>query len=147
MWLVPGDLEVLEAIVEDRGRPALDGERGQRQRLARELQLRLLEVRLQLMAYLRADPGVLDEEIEAPLFVAGAPRTGTTLLHGLLATDPAHRAPLGWELLRPLPPPDPDPEKRARDPRIGIVERELTLRPGQVLVIDFDSEEKRFEFL
>lgn len=95
--------------------------------MTRRFLLRLLEVRLQLMAYLRADPGVLDEPIEAPLFVAGAPRTGTTLLHALLAADPAGRAPLGWELLWPVPPPDPDPERRANDARIALAERELTL--------------------
>ncbi|MEZ4334332.1 MAG: sulfotransferase [Myxococcota bacterium] len=95
--------------------------------MTRRFLLRLLEVRLQLMAYLRADPGVLDEPIEAPLFVAGAPRTGTTLLHALLAADPAGRAPLGWELLWPVPPPEPDPERRASDARIALAERELTL--------------------
>ncbi len=95
--------------------------------MTRRFVLRLLAVRLQLMAYLRSDPGVLDEEIVAPLFVAGAPRTGTTLLHALLAVDPSHRAPLGWELLWPVPPPDPDPGRRASDPRIALAERELTL--------------------
>lgn len=95
--------------------------------MTRRFVLRLLGVRLQLMAYLHCDSGVLDEPIVAPLFVAGAPRTGTTLLHALLAADPAHRAPLGWELLWPVPPPVPDPARRARDPRIEIAERELTL--------------------
>lgn len=95
--------------------------------MARRFLLRILEVRLQLMAYLRADPGVRDEPIERPLFVAGGPRTGTTVLYELLAGDPVLRAPLGWELLRPLPPPDPDPALRARDPRIGLADRELVL--------------------
>lgn len=95
--------------------------------MTRRFLLRLLEVRLQLMAYLRADPGVVDEPIEQPLVVAGAPRTGTTLLYELLAGDPALRAPLGWELLRPLPPPDPDPARRAADPRVGLADRELVL--------------------
>jgi hypothetical protein len=95
--------------------------------LTRRFLLRLLEVRLQLMATLRADPGVRDEPIEAPLFVAGAPRTGTTILHALLAADPAHRAPLGWELLRPVPPPDPDPARRAGDARIALADAELVL--------------------
>jgi hypothetical protein len=95
--------------------------------LTRRFLLRLLEVRLQLMAYLRADPGVRDEPIAAPLFVAGAPRTGTTILHALLAADPAHRAPLGWELLRPVPPPDPDAARRASDARIALADRELVL--------------------
>ena len=56
--------------------------------MTRRFLLRLLEVRLQLMATLRADPGVREEPIETPLFVAGAPRTGTTILHAILAADP-----------------------------------------------------------
>jgi hypothetical protein len=95
--------------------------------MARRFLLRLLEVRLQLMAYLHADPGVRDEPIERPLFIAGAPRSGTTLLYELIASDPALRAPLGWELLRPLPPPDADPARRATDPRIALADRELVL--------------------
>jgi hypothetical protein len=125
--LFPVD-EMIEAL--DRVLDAIDREASLHEMgrfMTRRFLLRLLEVRLQLMAYLRADPGVVDEPIEAPLFVAGAPRTGTTLLHALLAADPARRAPLGWELLRPVPPPDPDPARRARDPRIEVVERELTL--------------------
>lgn len=66
---------------------------------------RLLEQRLALDAYVAADPGVLDEQIVEPWFVVGAPRTGTTILYGLLAQDPNHRVPEGWELLRPVPPP------------------------------------------
>ncbi len=125
--LFPADemIEALDRVLDAIGNEAALHEMGRF--MTRRFVLRLLEVRLQLMAYLRADPGVVDEEIDAPLFVAGAPRTGTTLLHALLATDPAHRAPLGWELLRPLPPPDADPERRARDPRVAIVERELTM--------------------
>lgn len=95
--------------------------------LARRFVLRILEVRLQLMDYLRQDPGVLDEPIEAPIFIAGAPRTGTTILHALLAADPAHRVPLGWELLRPVPPPSEDPTEFAADPRIELADRELVL--------------------
>ena len=87
--------------------------------------VRLLEVRLQLERYLREDPGVLDEQIAEPVFVVGAPRTGTTILHGLLAQDDAHRVPLGWELLRPVPPPTPD--SWANDPRIALADRELVL--------------------
>ena len=95
--------------------------------LTRRFLLRILEVRLQLIRYLREDPAVRDEPIEAPLFVAGAPRTGTTILYGLLQRDPAHRVPEGWELLRPVPPPDADPERAAQDPRIPLADRELQL--------------------
>lgn len=93
--------------------------------MARRFLVRLLEVRIQLMAHLRRDPGVQDEAIVRPVFVAGAPRTGTTILHALLAADPRHRVPEGWELLRPVPPPSPDPERFARDPRIALADREL----------------------
>lgn len=95
--------------------------------MTRRFLLRLLEGRLQLMDWLRTDPGVQDESIQAPLFVAGAPRTGTTILHTLLAADVSHRVPEGWELLRPVPPPSPDPERFAADPRIDLANRELVL--------------------
>jgi hypothetical protein len=95
--------------------------------MTRRFLLRLLEVRMQLMDLLREDPGVQEERIERPLFVAGAPRTGTTILHRLLAADPRHRVPEGWELLRPVPPPSPDPIRFASDPRIALAERELVL--------------------
>mgnify|MGYP001816025331 CR=1 FL=1 len=39
------------------------------------------------------------------MFVFGIPRTGTTLLSNLLATDPARRSPLTWEIDDPVPPP------------------------------------------
>ncbi|MFM8304298.1 MAG: sulfotransferase family protein [Actinomycetota bacterium] len=84
---------------------------------------RLVEQRLALDAYCTRDPGVADEVIDAPWVVAGAPRTGTTALHALLAQDPRHRVPEGWELLRPAPP--PDPATRDRDVRIALADREL----------------------
>ena len=95
--------------------------------MSRRMILRLLEVRIQLNDYLAADPGTLDEPIDEPIFVIGAPRTGTTVMHGLLAQDPARRAPEGWELLRPVPPPHPDPDIRAADPRIALAGAELVM--------------------
>ena len=95
--------------------------------MSRRMILRLLEVRIQLTDHLAADPGTGEEPIEAPIFVIGAPRTGTTVMHGVLAVDPAHRAPEGWELLRPVPPPHPDPDIRATDPRIALAGAELVM--------------------
>ena len=40
-----------------------------------------------------------------PIVIVGQPRTGTTILHDLMAQDPANRAPLSWEIERPVPPP------------------------------------------
>lgn len=95
--------------------------------MSRRMILRLLEVRIQLNDYLVADPDTLNEPIDQPIFVIGAPRTGTTVMHGVLAQDPAHRAPEGWELLRPVPPPHPDPDVRATDPRIALAGAELVM--------------------
>lgn len=120
-------LDVALAALEDEAQLTLTG-----RWLTRRFLLRLLEVRLQLVAYVAADPGVRDEEIAAPVFVTGAPRTGTTILFDLLATDPAHRVPEGWELLRPVPPPSPDPDEFGRDPRIALADLELRL-PQEVV--------------
>ena len=56
-------------------------------------------------------PDVARQEIREPLFIVGLPRSGTTLLHTLLAADPEHRAPLTWEVMTPSPP-TRDNEKR-----------------------------------
>ncbi|MDH3705636.1 MAG: sulfotransferase [Acidimicrobiia bacterium] len=91
----------------------------------RRFVLRLLQGRLLLDRYAHDDPGVADEPVVEPVFVVGAPRTGTTLTHRLLAADPRLRAPQGWELLHPVPPPT-DATFEA-DPRIGMADRELSL--------------------
>ena len=53
----------------------------------------------------RARYPIADEVIERPLFATGEPRSGTTLLHALLACDPNGRALRFWELMHPSPPP------------------------------------------
>ena len=65
--------------------------------------LRMLQTWLRLQATWSATPAIASEPIEAPLFVVGPPRTGTTILLELLALDPSLRAPLAWEALHPLP--------------------------------------------
>ena len=92
--------------------------------LTRRFLLRLIEVRFRLMAAVARDPGIAEEEIHAPVVVAGAPRTGTTILHRLLAADRRHRVPWGWELLRPVPASSEDPAAD-RDARIALAEEEL----------------------
>ncbi|HWC12224.1 MAG TPA: sulfotransferase [Acidimicrobiales bacterium] len=66
--------------------------------------LRHLRNRLYLRAHLAAEPGRQRPAVEAPLVITGLPRTGTTLLHNLLALDPAHRVLRFWEALHPVPP-------------------------------------------
>jgi len=50
-------------------------------------------------------PDIAQQKIEKPIFIIGFPRTGTTILHDILAQDPANRAPMTWEVMFPSPPP------------------------------------------
>jgi len=74
-----------------------------------------LSNRLRVHAHLSSHPDVQNVPIPKPVIVTGLPRTGTTLLQGLLATDPAHRALQRWELFNPIPP--PTLESYESDPR------------------------------
>ena len=58
-----------------------------------------------------------------PIVIVGQARTGTTILYDLLAQDPATRAPLTWEVDRPVPP--PETATYLTDPRIDEVDAEL----------------------
>jgi Sulfotransferase family len=57
-------------------------------------------------------PGITQQEIREPLFIVGLPRSGTTLLHTLLAADPEHRVPLTWEVMSPSPPTRDNEQRR-----------------------------------
>lgn len=88
------------------GQVTLSGERAQEV----ELQLRkLLATRLRLAADRERIPAIAEERIERPIFVIGFARTGTTLIHSLLAEDPCARAPLWWHTHDPSPPPGETP--------------------------------------
>lgn len=60
-----------------------------------------------------------DEQVVAPVFATGEPRSGTTLLHALLAADPQARSLRFWEVMYPTPPPGlagaDDPRRAAAD--------------------------------
>jgi Sulfotransferase family len=91
----------------------------------REVILRGLENRLRITEAVRRDPDITDESIVQPLIVCGSPRAGTSLLHQLLALDPAARAPLAWEYWCPAPP--PLGIGITDDPRIALADRDVRL--------------------
>ncbi|EJZ12336.1 sulfotransferase family protein [Mycolicibacterium vaccae] len=78
----------------------------------------LLSSRLRFMAD-RARLPLAAERISDPLFATGEPRSGTTLLHALLAEDEDSRALRFWEVMYPSPPPGPaaddDPRRAQAD--------------------------------
>lgn len=63
-------------------------------------------------------PEIAAQKIEKPVFIIGFPRTGTTILHDILAQDPDSRAPLTWESMFPSPP--PEAATFHADPRIDM---------------------------
>jgi hypothetical protein len=71
--------------------------------LCRAETIRLLQTRLRLNRAWAQEPAILEEPIDRPIFILGAPRTGTTILLELLALDPALRAPISWEAQYPIP--------------------------------------------
>ncbi|NKY49787.1 sulfotransferase family protein [Nocardia vermiculata] len=62
----------------------------------------------------QSNPGYTDTPITRPIFVTGLPRTGTTALHRLLASDPQHQALEMW--LAEMPQPRPPRETWADNP-------------------------------
>jgi hypothetical protein len=68
-------------------------------------------------------PEILRGEVRAPIFVLGLPRTGTSILHELLAQDPESRVATTWEVESPWPP--PEASSYENDPRIAESERRL----------------------
>ncbi len=58
--------------------------------------------RLGLADLWKQQPEILEQPIEAPVFIVGSPRSGTSILHELMACDPASRCPTMWEMQRPI---------------------------------------------
>jgi hypothetical protein len=79
----------------------------------------LLTARLEFIEDRNRYP-IAAEAIDRPMFVTGEPRSGTTLMHALMAVDPDARALRFWEVMYPSPPPGladpagPDDPRRAR---------------------------------
>lgn len=63
----------------------------------------MLRNRLRIEALYRAHPEIEQVAITRPIVIAGLQRTGTTMLHRLLAADPRARALMSWEALHPAP--------------------------------------------
>lgn len=70
--------------------------------LARTDLLGTLANRLKLARLWEQQPQILDAPVEAPVFIVGAARTGTSILFELMASDPASRAPAMWEMKHPV---------------------------------------------
>ncbi|TXS95436.1 sulfotransferase [Parahaliea maris] len=80
--------------------------------------------RLQVTALLASHPEILEQEVPAPMVIAGLPRSGTSILYELLSQDADVGVPQMWEALRPCPP--PETASYHNDPRIAWADRLFT---------------------
>jgi hypothetical protein len=84
-----------------------------------------LATRMRLEELFRKHPEIAQIRLAPPIVIVGLPRTGTTLLHRLLASDRRLRALRSWEALMPVP----LEGKKERARRIAAAERsEIALR-------------------
>jgi hypothetical protein len=104
-----------EARLNDAGRAMFDGQI-----------VMLLTKRLEVEDWYARHPEIGEQEIAAPLFVLGLPRTGSTALHCLLGEDPAVRVMRNWECMNPCPP--PETVTYDTDPRIALMDEQMKLR-------------------
>ena len=89
--------------------------------------------RLEITAYRRAHPEIAVVDVTPPIVIVGQGRTGTTILHDLLAQDAATRVPLTWEVDRPCPP----PETATYDTYPRIAEVDATTAGVELLIPNF----------
>jgi hypothetical protein len=74
--------------------------------------------RLEVESWYARHPEIAEQEIVAPLFGVGMPRTGSTAVSFLLACDRSKRYLRTWEASTPCPPPESATEDS--DPRIAV---------------------------
>lgn len=108
-WREPFD--VLVRALEEEAQLTLMG-----RLMARSDILLWLGSRLEVTDTVKRHPQILEEKIEAPMIIAGLPRSGTSILFELLAQDPDVGVPLIWEAMIPCPP--PQHATYTSDPRI-----------------------------
>jgi hypothetical protein len=77
----------------------------------RSVVLRHLRNRLYLRAYMYERPHAVACHVNLPVVITGLPRTGTSLLHNLLAQDPRYRFLALWQALHPVPPRAAGPDR------------------------------------
>lgn len=118
----------LTAWVEDLAEPYLnDFGRSFLRRLA----VRDVARRLRVLDVLRQHPEIAEVPIPPLIYITGQWRSGTTFLHNLLVRHRATRAPLRWELMEPVPP--PEAECYASDPRIAAVQAAIEKLRGSLI--------------
>lgn len=105
----------------------------------------LLADRLRLRELQTAEPSILDEEVAVAAEICGLPRTGSTLLHRLLASSPHVTSTLSWETSYPLPFPgegqDAELRKKRAQDRMQMF-LDMTPEFSDIHTIEWDGPEE-----
>ncbi len=134
-------LGILLCSLEEEGRLTVAGRTSLMERI-----IGLLVNRLRLQYWLAKHPEILEEQIDDPLVIVGFPRTGTTMLQRLMASDPRATALLWWEARNPAPFQGWSPALAARTPDQRIADAKEQMRrmlegnPDLAAVHPFDAE-------
>lgn len=83
-----------------------------------------LQNRLLILDLLKREPEIAEQDVKAPMFIVGLPRSGTSILFEVLAQDPEVGVPLMWEGMFPYPP--PEAATYDSDPRIETAHQMFT---------------------
>jgi hypothetical protein len=113
--------------------------------LTRRRLVALLADRLRLRRLQADHPEILDEQVTVAAEICGLPRTGSTLLHRLLASSRHVTSTLSWETSYPLPFPGEGPDAGARKQRARErAELFLQMSPdfGDIHTIEWDGPEE-----
>jgi hypothetical protein len=87
--------------------------------------------RLRVLATLRENPEIAEVVVPPIIYITGMERSGTTLLHNVLARHPLARVLRRWELMEPLPP--PEARTYDADPRVAKVQASADRLRGSLL--------------
>jgi hypothetical protein len=110
-----GFLEPLEILVDSINREARLNPVGHM--IIRGRIVGILSNKLVAQDTIKRHPEISDIPVEAPIVVAGLARTGTTMLHRLIAQDPGIRSLASWEAINPAPAKRKSGQKK--DPRFA----------------------------
>lgn len=90
-------IRLLDALENEAGLNAMG--RG----IQRERVVGILVTRARIEEYYKRHPEIADEQIGAPIVICGLPRTGTTMLHRVMAEEPEFDSALWYEVRHPAP--------------------------------------------
>jgi hypothetical protein len=105
----------------------------------------LLVDRLRLRALQQQHPEICETDVVVAAEICGLPRTGSTLLHRLLASSPQLTSTLSWECSYPLPFPGEGPgaeERKSRAKRKMELFLELSPDFGDIHTVSWDEPEE-----